>query len=159
MKNNNISKNDFIYQSPVLSRPSCPVRPIQVDIFEQVKHQINFAHLVDETKSESFCKVIVFIIGEIYSLPNNAYVKIGKNHILAENVKSVYRQLAFEHIIFIAKNLNNCQTQIKQIKQKRDYLQTALYNAVIEYELDDLFFRNEVLDDIGSKRYAFYPED
>ncbi len=130
MKNNNFYNSHTSGRvSPV--KRSLSILEVREDVTEQIEAECFYSDempLVNE---------IALIIAEIYCLPSDLLVKINGNDLFAEMVAEVYRLLTHEHINFVIGNFKKIPYQIKS---KKTYLRTALYNSVFEFEADTANF-------------------
>lgn len=99
------------------------------EAFVAVKEQVEFFAFSDTDKDEA--DGICLIIAEILKLPPASMVRIGGNNLPAEMVQAIYYRLTHEHIELV---ISNYARAAYEIKFKKTYLRTALYNAVFEYE-------------------------
>ena len=100
-----------------------------IQILKAVKSQIEY----DTFYKNDMALVgeLCLIISELFTLPPGAEVKIGQDKLTAELVQQVYSMLTREHISFVIDNFRSCG---HEIKFKKAYMRTALYNSVFEYE-------------------------
>ncbi len=99
------------------------------EAFDAVKEQVEFFAFSETDKDEA--DGICLIIAEILKLPPASMVRIGGNNLPAEMVQAIYYHLTHEHIELVLQNYGRA---VYEIKFKKTYLRTALYNAVFEYE-------------------------
>lgn len=92
-----------------------------------VKEQVELECFAPE--QQGFAEEICFIITEINKLDPCAKVKIGGENYSADMVQAVYHRLTHEHIQLVMDNFSRIRYEIKH---KKTYLRTALYNSVFE---------------------------
>lgn len=73
---------------------------------------------------------------------NTEFIKIGKEEMPKEVVKSRFLKLAYENIEYVIDNLMNTTTKIVNIPA---YIKTALYNSLT----DNFYWHNQVKSDLG----------
>lgn len=71
------------------------------------------------------------IIAEIYTLPENFKVRIGGAQLPAEMVSAVYQRLTKENIELVIEKFRGIDYEIKY---RKSYFRTALYNSAFECE-------------------------
>ena len=74
---------------------------------------------------------LILIISEVYALDPHDKVRIAGETLPVTLVQEVYRELTKEHVELVADNFD---TLTREIKFKKSYLRTALYNSVFELE-------------------------
>lgn len=74
---------------------------------------------------------LCFIIAEAERLPDGTPMQIGGDKLPAELVREVYGLLEYEHLEMVIENFKKEQ---RELRYKKSYLRTALYNAVFELE-------------------------
>lgn len=87
-----------------------------------------------ETFSRSdraFAGEIALIVAEVMRLPETAEIRIDGNRLPAGMVREVYSMLARENVEAVMKGFRNAKYEIRH---KKTYLRTALYNSVFELE-------------------------
>lgn len=99
------------------------------ETFEKVKEQIEFKCFSTDTQATA--ENICLIITEVLKLPPNALIRISGNNLPAEIVQAIYYRLTHEHIKLVIKNFGRATYEIKH---KKTYLRTALYNSVFEID-------------------------
>lgn len=97
-------------------------------VFKNVKDQIEFRCFTAEVREAA--EDICLIITEVLKLPPNALVRIAGNNLPAEMVQAIYHRLTHEHIKLVMENFGRATYEIKH---KKTYLRTALYNSVFEF--------------------------
>lgn len=105
------------------SRPSVGF----AETVEAVKEQIEI-DCIDHCREQA--EEMAWIVAEIYRLPPETQVRIAGVGIRAEDVQEVYRRLTCEHIRYAIERFNALETEIKS---KKSYIRTVLYNAAFEY--------------------------
>lgn len=97
------------------------------EVFDDVKDRIDFDCFpyIDRDGAEELC----LIITEVLKLPPNALVRVAGNNLPAEMVQAIYHRLTHEHIVLVMENFGRATYEIKH---KKTYLRTALYNSVFE---------------------------
>lgn len=74
---------------------------------------------------------LCFIIAEAERLPDGTPMQIGGDKLPSELVREVYGLLQHEHLEMVIENFKKEQ---RELRYKKSYLRTALYNAVFELE-------------------------
>jgi hypothetical protein len=107
----------------------------------QVGHQTLGDHLVRiEAQIESDCfekeykaqvEEICLIIAEVFMLPKTAEIQIAGQKITVAMVCEIYDMLEWRDIVAV---MDNTEKATYEIKHKKTYLRTALYNSVFERE-------------------------
>ena len=103
---------------------------------EAVKRQIDYESFAREMANGKMWipplhQELCLIIAEMYVKPPTSIVRIRGEEIEAAIVQEVYSALRHEHIELVA---DNFKKQTTLIHKKVAYLQTALYNAVFEFD-------------------------
>lgn len=75
---------------------------------------------------------IALIIAEVFLLDDEAKIRIGGNTLSAYIVKEVYQKIAHEHVELVIISFEKIKYEIRH---KKSYIRTALYNSVFEYEM------------------------
>lgn len=96
-------------------------------ILQNVKEQVEYDCLTPDNQPAA--NEICLIIAEVYKLPPQAEIKIESKPYSAEMVQSVYSMLTNEHITLVIDNFSRI---CYEVKHKKSYLRTALYNSVFE---------------------------
>ena len=118
------------------------IQHIQVNIQGQCQGRVGFMEWLERIRQsvevETFCRKdrpqaeeLCKIIAEVMVLPSESPMQIGRTKIAAGTVAEVYSLLTAEHLEIVIRNFNNLDYEVKY---KRSYLRTALYNAVFEAE-------------------------
>lgn len=97
------------------------------EMLNTVKDQLNFECFDKEYLEQA--DEICLIIAEIFILPPSATVQISGNKLTAEAVRDVYSRLRHEDVITV---MDNFEAATYEIRFKKTYLRTALYNEVFE---------------------------
>ena len=97
------------------------------EVFENVKDKIEFKCFSVGVREAA--EDICLIITEVLKLPPNTLVRIAGNNLPAEMVQAIYHRLSHEHIELVIENFGRATYEIKY---KKTYLRTALYNSVFE---------------------------
>lgn len=122
----------------------------------QIMRALSFSEIIENVRSlietERFpypqrrqAEEICLIIAEIFNMPPDAKVRINGNDLTAEMVKVIYQHLEHEHIQLV---IENYEKVAYEIKHKKTYLRTALYNVVFEYESH---WANQFAKDFGGE--------
>lgn len=74
---------------------------------------------------------ICFIVAEVMRLPPETVMQIGGMKLPAEMVREIYAMLSHEHVALVMEKYRKVRYEIKA---KKTYLRTALYNAVFELD-------------------------
>ena len=112
-------------------------------VLERVKRQTEFS-LVDAEDKEQF-EEICLIIAEVFCLPDSFTVSIGKEKIPIILVREIYNRLTKEHVETV---IHNFEKVTYEIRHKKTYFRTALYNVVFEMESH---FVNQVQKDLKNR--------
>lgn len=97
------------------------------EVFADVKERIEFDCFPRTARDNA--EDICLIVTEVLKLPPDALVRIAGNNLPAEMVQAIYHRLAHEHIELVMENFGRATYEIKH---KKTYLRTALYNSVFE---------------------------
>lgn len=79
----------------------------------------------------TFANEIAFIIAEVLRLPETAEVRIEGNRLPARMVQEVFALIERENVENVIASFRNAKYEIRH---KKTYLRTALYNSVFEVE-------------------------
>ncbi len=74
---------------------------------------------------------LCLIIAEVYRLPRDTEIKIDGMKLSAGDVQEIYSLLTCEHIKLVLENFSRI---CYEVRFKKTYLRTALYNSVFELE-------------------------
>ena len=112
-------------------------------VLKRVKLQTEFSCVPEEEKQQF--EEICLIIAEVFCLPSNFTVSIGKEKIPIILVREIYNRLTKEHIDVV---LQNFRRATYEIRHKKTYFRTALYNVVFEFEG---YYENQVAKDLAKR--------
>ena len=99
------------------------------DALRWVKERVSFDAFRREDKSQAL--ELCFIIAEAERLPDGTPMQIGGDKLPAELVREIYGLLQYEHLEMVIENFKKEQ---RELRYKKSYLRTALYNSVFELE-------------------------
>lgn len=112
------------YICPVSSRLSFD------ETLDRVIGQLELEALADGNgNTPPMCTDICLIVTDVYMRNPKGSVIIGGELLDVETVQGIYRQLRAEHVQLV---IDNFSKVTHEIKNKRQYLRTALYNSVLE---------------------------
>lgn len=94
-----------------------------------------------ETCDRALANEIMLIMAEVGTLPFNAQVQINGEKLTAETVNEAYGHIEKEHIEFVIEKFRAVKYEIKY---RKAYFRTALYNCVFELES---YYENQVRKD------------
>lgn len=77
-------------------------------------------------------KEFALIIAEVLLLDDETSIRIGGDTFSAYLVKEVYRKITHEHVELVIGSFEKIKYEIRY---KKSYIRTALYNSVFEYEM------------------------
>lgn len=83
------------------------------------------------SSDKAFAKEIALIIAEVLRLPETAEIRIDGNKLPSSMVKEVFALVEREHVENVMESFRSAKYEIRH---KKTYLRTALYNAVFEIE-------------------------
>lgn len=105
-------------------------RPVGLmEVMELIKAQIELDTFSSTDKY--FAKEIALIIAEVMRLPKTALIRIDGNGLPAGMVQEVYAMLEREHVEGVIAAYRRAKYEIRR---RKTYLRTALYNSVFETE-------------------------
>lgn len=81
----------------------------------------------DKPRASEIC----LIIAEVALLPDGAEIQIAGEKLPLELVREVYARLTHEHALIVLRNFEKVHYEIKN---KKTYMRTSLYNSVFEFE-------------------------
>lgn len=113
--------------SPTESRPRQVPSGSLMQTLAEIKSRLDF-ECFDEpyvAQAEEIC----LIIAEIFILPPDSLVQVNGNKLTAASVQEIYRMLTHDDIITV---MDNFEAATYEIRFKKTYLRTALYNEVFE---------------------------
>lgn len=119
------------------------------EILQNVREQINIECFVESDRSQ--VNEIIMMIAEMYCLPSDAAVQIGGQKLPASMVKDVYSLLTEDHIREVVANYEKATYQIKF---KKTYIRTALYNEVFEHESRFVNGFREAFPEFGTNKHG-----
>lgn len=96
----------------------------------EAERQLELSAAVQDAKIDQY-RECARIIAEVYMMPGNFCISIDGAEMTVNMVKSVYMQLTFEHIQYVVEKFNKITYEIRS---KKAFLRTMLYNAVFEME-------------------------
>lgn len=107
----------------------------------QVRERLSFREATERAHEQidvryfgadaAFASEIVANIAEVYMLSDDAPVRIGGEQLDGYVLKEVLSQLTEEHVQLV---IDNYRAVTYEIKHKKSYIRTALYNSVFELE-------------------------
>lgn len=124
------TKKGFPEQGNGIQNQSLGHRP--VGLMEML--ELTKAKIEQETFSASdraFAGEIALIIAEVMRLPETAEIRIEGNRLAARMVQEVYAMIEKEHVEAVIRSYRNARYEIRH---KKTYIRTALYNSVFEME-------------------------
>ena len=105
-------------------------RPVGLmEVMDLIKAQIELETFSSTDKD--FAKEIALIIAEVMRLPETALIRIDGNGLPAGMVQEVYAMLEREHVEGVISAYRRAKYEIRR---RKTYLRTALYNSVFETE-------------------------
>lgn len=99
-------------------------------VFEQVKIQTELS-VISAQKNNRICTELCKIITEVLMLAPDVLIRINGEQLSAELVQEIYLSLELEHLTFVQ---DKFESITYEIKSKKAYLRTALYNSVFEID-------------------------
>lgn len=124
-------------QHALEDRPS--VCPSFGQALKSAMEQVEFETL--QKNGMHLARCLCAVMAETYMLSNEVIVYIGGQDLPASVVKGVFSCLTGEHLEQVERSFRKVDYEIKN---KKGYLRTALYNAVIEFDAQIL---NEIRTD------------
>lgn len=94
-----------------------------------------------EPSDRALANELILIIAEVGILPCGTQVQINGEKLVAEAVSEVYAQLEKEHLELVIEKFRAAKYEIKY---RKSYFRTALYNCVFEIES---YYENQVRKD------------
>ena len=94
-----------------------------------------------EPSDRALANELILIIAEVGILPRDTPVQINGEKLAAEAVSEVYSQLEKEHLELVIEKFRAAKYEIKY---RKSYFRTALYNCVFEFES---YYENQVRKD------------
>lgn len=105
-------------------------RPVGLmEVMDLIKAQIELDTFSPTDKD--FAQEIALIIAEVMRLPETALIRIDGNGLPAGMVQEVYAMLEREHVEGVILAYRRAKYEIRR---RKTYLRTALYNSVFETE-------------------------
>lgn len=122
------NKNNTVYCDMQVKSKSSRVGSFR-EVLQSVRERIEIQCFdeYDRPQAEEIC----MIIAEVYKLPPETEVQINGQKLTAELVRDIYDFLEVEHIREVIRNYETAQYEIKF---KKTYIRTALYNEVFEHQ-------------------------
>ena len=120
-----LNNNSLSFENEFKSK-SCQVGSLN-GIVSMIKEQLEFESF--EWKYKPQAEEICLIVSEVMILPTDTKIQIAGNKLFAGIVQGVYSMLRKDHIELVMKNFWNVTYEIRH---KKTYLRTALYNSVFE---------------------------
>lgn len=99
------------------------------DDMESIKKRINYNELINHYSAEKVNEFI-FILSDVAKLPCKS-IRINGKAVKVDTVKSEFKQLKYEHISYVL----DCLNENNDIRNRRAYILTSLYNARHNYDL------------------------
>lgn len=112
---------------------SSPVSPSISEALKFTKQQVEAQCVSIEDKP--FMNELCLIIAEVYTLSGQYPIKVAGCYRSAGDVREVFKRLTNAHLHSV---INSYKFIAYQIKNKKAYLQTALYNSVFEFEANGI---------------------
>lgn len=112
-----------------VSKKGRSVRPSFRGMFEKVKEKAEVECFDRESTPQA--TELCLIITEVLMLNPENEIRIGGVMLSVGMVQEVYGQIGHEHIDLVVGNFNKVSYEVKN---KKSYLRTALYNSVFEIE-------------------------
>ncbi|MGN0492290.1 MAG: DUF6017 domain-containing protein [Acutalibacteraceae bacterium] len=94
-----------------------------------------------EPSDRALANELILIIAEVGALPLGSQVQVNGEKLSAETVSEVYAQLEKEHLELVIEKFRAVKYEIKY---RKSYFRTALYNCVFEFES---YYENQVRKD------------
>lgn len=121
-KNNEKMKEQGVgRESESQSRRVGSLRETLAEVYSQIE--------IEGYSDTELAREIALIITEVYKLPPTWDVQIDGQKLPASLVADVYRELTWEHVTAVIANFKKADFEIKY---RKSYLRTALYNEVFE---------------------------
>lgn len=103
------------------------------DHLRRIKAQIESECFEEEYRAQ--VAEICLIIAEVFMLPSTAEIQIAGQKLTVSLVCGIYDMLEWRDIVAV---MDNTEKATYEIKHKKAYLRTALYNAVFERETREM---------------------
>lgn len=111
------------------------------ELEKEVGEKISISEFSGEEKEQA--KVMIKIVAEVLMLDGDRDISISGIPYKAEWVKDSFAEVNAEDIKQVIKNINRLRVEIRN---KKTYLRTALYNAVNERSLRNIYERKGNFD-------------
>ena len=110
-------------------RCAAPSRP--VPSFRETLNRVteNIQLECFDGEDRQFALELARIIADVLVRPDEGFVKIEGRQVPTQTVKEVYSEIEHENVLQVIRTFEKTETLIKH---RRMYLQTALYNSVME---------------------------
>lgn len=112
-----------------------------IEIEKEIEKKIFINNFSEEEKEKA--KVMIKIVAEVLMLDGDRDISISGIPYKAEWVKDSFAEVNAEDIKQVIKNINRLRSEIRN---KKTYLRTALYNAVNERALRNIYERKGNFD-------------
>ena len=116
-------------------------RPSFKDAIKRAEEQINYSHFVNNWKRiklpPNLVHEVCMIIAEVYLMDPQKPIRISGEWLDGYVVQEVFGEITDEHVQTVLEEFNRI---VVDIKNKKAYLRTALYNSVFSL---DLHYANE----------------
>lgn len=123
-------KKGFPEQGNGIRNQSLGHRPVGLmEMLELTKAKIELENF--SIADRAFAAEITLIIAEVMRLPETAEIRIEGNRLSARMVQEVYAMIEKEHVEAVIRAYRNARYEIRH---KKTYIRTALYNSVFEME-------------------------
>lgn len=123
-------ENNYAFTNQSQGRSQSQVGFISLaDHMQRIESQIEFESLEEEYKAQA--AEICLIIAEVYMLSPSAHIKISGQKLTVALVCGVFDMLELRDIVAV---MDNTEKATYEIKHKKTYIRTALYNSVFERE-------------------------
>ena len=111
------------------TRCSVPSRP--VPSFRAVLNRVTENIQIEcfDEDDRAFALELARIIADVLVRPDEGFVKIEGRQVPTQTVKEVYSEIEHENVLQVIRTFEKTETLIRH---RRMYLQTALYNSVME---------------------------
>ena len=122
-----------------------------IEIEKELEKKIFINNFSEEEKEKA--EVMIKIVAEVLMLDGDRDISISGIPYKAEWVKDSFAEVNAEDIKQVIKNINRLRVEIRN---KKTYLRTALYNAVNERALRNVYERKGNFDPEDAFRVALY---
>lgn len=122
--NHNYPNHSYLESNLILSKDTEKIR-------QEIKEQINYSFLIETNPSaielvNSIYEIILDVITD-----NQQYIVLGGSKLGLQTIKKRFMQLNENHIDMVLRNIQNTNTEIKNIKK---YLLKCLYDIPLTFE-------------------------